>query len=58
MSSRVLTAPPPLITIPYVYSSSPLAQVRLVGSNFQDVLHAEIAADQLPPEYGGTSVER
>jgi hypothetical protein len=29
----------------------------MVGSNYLETLHAEIGLDNLPPEYGGTSVE-
>jgi hypothetical protein len=34
-----------------------LAQIKLVGSNFLEVLHSEIAPDNLPAEYGGTSTQ-
>ena len=30
-------------------------QIHLMGSSYKDVLLAEIGADNLPPEYGGTS---
>ncbi len=32
-------------------------KIQIIGSNFQDILKAQIAEDQLPVEYGGTKVD-